>query len=94
MDFVGATEGPFLKNDGKPTSFTTNLKKDKGRVSINLSRLGDVGGVSGSGTLAVLTLKAKAKGAANLNLSDAYLLSPGGSKPMNADIYNTVTDVQ
>ena len=94
MDFIGATEGPFLKNDGKPTSFSTYLKKDKGRVSINLSRLGDVGGVSGSGTLAVLTLKAKAKGAANLGLSEAYVLSQGSSTPVNADIYSTVTNVQ
>lgn len=94
MDVVMATEGPFLKKDGKPASFQYTVTKGKGRVIITVSRLGDIGGVSGSGTLAVLTLKAKAKGSANLGLSEVYVLPPGGTKPMNADIYSTVTNVQ
>ncbi len=94
LDFVGAAEGAFLKSDGKPTSFSTSLKKEKGRLNISLNRIGDAGGVSGAGTLAVLTFKAKAKGAAELGLGEAYVLSQGSAKSMDADIHGTVTEVQ
>jgi general secretion pathway protein D len=94
VDFVSAKEGGFLKNDGKQSSFGANLKSEKGRLTLTLNRVGNVGGVSGSGTLAVITLKGKKKGAATLGLSDAYIVPPGGSKPMDVDMFSTVVEVR
>jgi general secretion pathway protein D len=94
VEFISAREGAFLKSDGKPTSFGTNLKRDKGSLTIMLNRVGNVGGVSGSGSLAVITLKGKKKGAATLTLSNAYILTPAGTKPMDVDTFSTVTEVR
>jgi general secretion pathway protein D len=94
LEFAGAGEGGFLKSDGKPTSFQHTFNRDKGMVNLNLYRIGNVGGASGSGTLAVLTFKALTKGSAKLELSNAYFLAPGGSKPFIADLFSTATEVQ
>jgi len=66
LEFVGITEGEFLKRDKNPTVFIYNVDPERGQVIIGLSRLGDVGGISGSGTLALATFKAKGPGAASV----------------------------
>jgi general secretion pathway protein D len=93
LEFVGAEEGGFLKSDGKPTSFQHTFNRIKGRVNLNLYRIGNVGGASGSGTLAVLTFKAMTKGSAKLEINNAYYLTPGGSKPLTSDVISTTTEV-
>ncbi len=94
MSFVAAEEGTFLKKDGKPTSFQYTFNKDKGRANLNFTRIGGVGGVSGTGELAVITFKAKGKGSANLGLSDVHVLPPTGSKPLETETFSTVTAIQ
>lgn len=93
VDFVRAAEGTFLKKDGKPTSFAPQANQEIGLIDINLGRVGDVGGVSGAGTLAVITFKAKAKGSVNLGFESADFYATGG-EPLDADIYSAVTEVQ
>jgi len=66
LEFIGLTEGKFLNRDGKPTVFIYSVDPDTGQVIIGLSRLGDVGGISGSGVLALATFKAKNPGTANV----------------------------
>ena len=90
---VRAAEGAFLKKDGKPTSFAPQAHQEIGRIEMNLGRVGDVGGVSGSGTLAVITFRGKAKGSVNLGFENADFFAPGG-EPLDADIYSAVTEVQ
>src|SRR6266567_26816 len=93
VDVVEVGEGPFLKKDGKPTTFTSQVNKAVGRIDINLGKAGEGSGVSGSGTLAIITFKAKAKGSVNMGFGGADIFAPGGV-PMNADLYSTVTEVQ
>ncbi len=93
VDVVEVAEGPFLKKDGKPTTFTSKVNKDVGRIDINLGKAGEVSGGSGSGTLAIITFKAKMKGSVNMGFGGADIFAPGGV-PMNADLYSTVTEVQ
>ena len=81
LEFVGAAEGPFLGGDGKVTSFSSQVQKDLGRVTLNLGRLDDPAGVTGSGVVAVITWEAKAKGSAAVAVKEAYILSPGARKP-------------
>ncbi len=94
LTLVSATEGTFLKNDGKPTSFKYTFNKANGLVNINGSRLGAVGGASGSGSLAVITFKAKEKGTATLGLSNVHILPPTGTTPLATDIFSTVIAIQ
>lgn len=56
LTFTSATEGPFL--GGATTSFQV-LEVGSGRVVVGLSRLGAVGGVSGSGTLVTLEFQSR-----------------------------------
>lgn len=93
LDYVGAREGPFLKNDGKPTSFQATGVKDSGQIAVDLSRADNSVGVKGSGTLATLTFKAKRKGTANLGLLKASFTDPEG-KPLDVVPFNTVVEVK
>lgn len=93
LDYVGAREGPFLKSDGKPTSFQATGVKDSGQIAVDLSRADNSVGVKGSGTLATLTFKAKRKGTANLGLLKASFTDPEG-KPLDVVPFNTVVEVK
>jgi len=62
VEFVKATEGGFLKTDGKATTFSAAPNAKIGLIDVSLSRLGKVGGVTGSGTLFSLTFKGAAPG--------------------------------
>jgi general secretion pathway protein D len=93
LDFAGAAEGIFLKRDGKPTLFRTVLDKTTGQVTIVLNRVGDAGGVSGSGTLLTATFKARNQGPASIGFVGVNLADPAG-KPLEAVPYNTVVEVK
>ena len=62
LEFIKASEGNFLKKDGKQTTFFQVNNPETGQVIIGLSRLGQAGGVTGSGTLATFTFRAKSSG--------------------------------
>lgn len=66
LEFIGLTEGEFLKSDGGPTIFIYNVEPEAGQVIVGLRRLGEEAGVSGSGTLALATFKAKRPGTARV----------------------------
>lgn len=93
LDFEGASEGPFLKKDGKPTSFQATKAKNAGQLTVNLSRVGNAGGVNGSGTLATLTFKAKGQGTAKLGFATVHFTDPGG-KPLDVMPFNAVVEVK
>lgn len=93
LDYVGAAEGAFLKKDGKPTTFQAKVHKENGELEVRLGRVGKVGGVSGAGTLAVITFKAKAKGVANVGFSGGDFSTPD-NKTMDVDLYSRVVEVK
>ncbi|GEM_PF-2942853 len=71
LEFIGLTEGDFLKQDNNPTAFVYAVEPEIGQVIVGLSRLGEVTGMSGSGTLALATFKAKNPGKANVSFQNA-----------------------
>jgi general secretion pathway protein D len=93
LDFEGAGEGPFLNNDGKPTSFQATKSQKNGQITVSLSRVGNVGGVNGAGMLASLTFKAKSQGSAKLGFSTVHFTDPGG-RPMDVMPFNAVVEVK
>jgi general secretion pathway protein D len=91
-EYVGATEAGFLKQDGKPTTFSA-VNDSSGKVAITLHRVGDVGGITGNGILLKATFKAKNAGPLNLGFSGVnFATAAGKNLPMVP--YNVLVDVK
>jgi len=93
LNFEGASEGPFLKNDGKPTYFQASSAKQSGQITVNLSRIGNAGGINGSGTLVSMIFKAKSRGSSNLGFATVHFTDPGG-KLLEVTPFNAVVEVK
>jgi hypothetical protein len=65
---VDVTRGNLLSQDGQQVVFSRNLMNDTGDAIINLNRFPGTGGVSGAGTLAILTFQATGKGTTTVTL--------------------------
>ncbi len=72
VDYVEATEGTFLNRNGMdPTSFqSVSGNNGQGKVALGLTRLGQVGEVSGSGTLLTFLFKTVGPGTTTLSLTN------------------------
>jgi hypothetical protein len=72
-----AVKGPFLQKDGHSQFFASTINNayntTHGWILVGASRIGNWTGVSGSGTLATITFKAKAAGITPLHLTDTSL---------------------
>ena len=76
LEFVRVDEGGVLKQDGKPTSFMHAINAADGRVTVGITRLGGVGGISGTGGLFSAVFKSKGEGTASIEFQDAALKDP------------------
>lgn len=70
LEFIGLIEGDFLKRDKNPTAFIYTVEPEIGKIIVGLSRLGEVNGISGSGTLVIATFKARTPGTAKVTLQN------------------------
>ena len=68
VEFKTASEGALLKKDGQQTSFLFSNNIKTGTVDLYMTRIGDVGGVDGSGGLGTIVFQAKSSGAGDLAL--------------------------
>jgi general secretion pathway protein D len=73
VEFKVASEGDFLKKDGQQTSFLFSNNVQTGTVDIYLTRIGDVGGVDGSGTLCSIVFQGKSGGASEVQFKAVKL---------------------
>lgn len=78
LKFVKASEGGFMKEDGKATSFMTSNDEKKGRIIVGSSRLGDREGISGSGTVMTVTFRASGRGGTRVYLENVKLTGADG----------------
>jgi len=62
VDFKSAAEGAFLKKDNQQTSFLFSNNIKAGTVDIYITRIGDVGGIAGEGSLCAVVFQAKSAG--------------------------------
>lgn len=92
IEYVGAVEGTFLNRDGKPTSFSAQADKGKGRVEISMGRTG-AEGIDGAGPLLTATFSAKNKGPASLGLQ-SVTFTDQANRPIDIIPYNTVVEVK
>ena len=73
VEFKSASEGTLLKKDGQQTSFLFSNNIRAGTVDIYMTRIGDVGGVDGSGSLGAIVFQGKSGGASDLVLKSVNL---------------------
>ena len=93
IDFVSVSEGNFLKQDGKQTDFRTSIAKGAGQVRVAMKRIGNVGGMNGSGRLLSAMFKARKKGVTGLSLQDIGFTTPGGA-PVETVPYNVAVEIR
>ncbi len=93
VDFVGVVEGGLLKQDGKPTVFQSSVDPATGRLTVTLSRVGQVVGVSGAGTLVTVQLRAKKAGPASLGLQNLNFTAAGGT-PLEMLPYSALVEIK
>jgi general secretion pathway protein D len=72
-EFKIASEGTFLKKDNQQTSFLFSNNIKAGTVDIYMTRIGDVGGVVGNGSLCTLVFQAKSRGTSEVSLKSVKL---------------------
>ncbi|RLI22213.1 hypothetical protein DRO54_01670 [Candidatus Bathyarchaeota archaeon] len=72
LDLVKIIEGDFLKTGGE-TLFYKNINETAGRCHVVITLLGDISGVNGNGTLAILMFRGKLNGESVLHLYDTNL---------------------
>jgi general secretion pathway protein D len=63
-----AGRGDFFSSDGQVPLFTKNIQNDAGAAAMNLNRLPNTAGVSGSGVLTTLSFQALAKGSTTVTV--------------------------
>jgi general secretion pathway protein D len=73
-----AGRGDFFSSDGQTPLFTKNIQNDAGAAAMNLSRLPNTPGVSGSGVLATLVFQAVAKGSATVTVPNLTVRNAQG----------------
>jgi hypothetical protein len=79
VEFVSATPGAFLKQDGKPITFGVAADLAGGTVTVTMARATGSGGVSGGGTLVNFVFKAKKQGQTNFGFGTLNFTSADGA---------------
>lgn len=93
VEFISMTEGPFLKKDGKPTTFSSKADSAGGAVSAILSRVSGSGGVSGGGIVASAMFRAKNQGPASFAFRNVAFSTANGAS-QNVLPFSTAVDVR
>jgi len=75
IEALEVKEGNFLKKDGASTYPIVRVNNSEGKIEFSNTRLGEVGGVSGEGSLAVLEFYSKSAGSSNLILTNVTVLN-------------------
>jgi general secretion pathway protein D len=85
IEFKTASEGSLLKKDSQQTSFLFSNNIKGGTVDIYMTRIGDVGGVDGAGSLSTLVFQAKSGGTSEL-LMKGVKLTNFNREPIKAEL--------
>jgi general secretion pathway protein D len=73
-----AGRGDFFSSDGQIPVFTKNIQNDAGAAAMNLNRLPNTPGVSGSGVLTTMIFQAVAKGSTTVTVPNLTVRNAQG----------------
>ncbi|MBZ5629276.1 MAG: hypothetical protein LAO06_10480 [Acidobacteriia bacterium] len=93
LQVVDVANGGFLSQDRQPAAVVYRADTAKGTLQITGTRPPKAGGVSGSGTVFVVTLSAKSVGESVMDITGASVLDPGmqAASATGGDLLVTVT---
>ncbi|HEX2252965.1 MAG TPA: cohesin domain-containing protein [Thermoanaerobaculia bacterium] len=92
LDFQSADAGSFLTAGGADVSL--QVAEQDGNLVMGISRLGLVGGVSGSGTVLTLTFQVRAAGSGPLDFARNGAIDPNGGSADVSWFGGSVTSVR
>jgi hypothetical protein len=75
LSYVMFSEGTFFNQDGEAVSVLVD-ENPAGRLIVGVARLGDVGGVSGTGVALTLTFNGVSNGGSSMGFENSTLLDP------------------
>ncbi len=93
VDFVAIGESSFMKKDGRQTVFTSKVDPAAGTVTVTLGRIAGDSGVTGGGTLATASFRAKNQGPANFAFRNAAFSTSYGAG-LNILPFSTAVDIR
>jgi general secretion pathway protein D len=93
VDFVAISEGAFMNKDGKQTVFSSKTDSAAGTVTVTLGRAEGSSGVTGGGTLAIASFRAKNQGPASFAFRNTVFTASNGSV-INILPFSTAVDVR
>jgi general secretion pathway protein D len=93
VDFVSISEGTLMKKDGAATTFSSKADNASGTVTVTLVRAPGSSGVSGGGTLATASFRAKNQGPASFAFRNAAFTSAFGAA-LNILPFSTAVDIR
>ena len=93
VDFVAISEGAFMKKDGKPTTFSNVVNSAAGTVTVMSGRTAANIGVSGGGTIATVSFRAKKQGPTSFAFRNAAFTTTNGSA-LNILPFSTAVDIR
>jgi general secretion pathway protein D len=91
LQVVNVSNGSFLSQDGQAVALVHRDDDSSGTLQITATRPPGAGGVSGQGTIATLTLMAKAAGQSTLTIARGGVRDPGMQSAPAAGAAITVT---
>jgi len=77
LEVTGLREGAYLKKGGGQTTFLNSIDKARGKITVGLTRLGRIGGVSGSGSIMSVEFKALRRGTGSLSFTNGRPMDAG-----------------
>jgi hypothetical protein len=97
LQFLNSTEGTFLNKNTPGSTFCIDPKSSSGSlkdyITVACTRLGDIGGASGSGTLTTIRLLAVNNGTSEIKLTNVKFVD-ASQKNIVADIENSLLTIK
>ncbi|MBI3896279.1 MAG: type II and III secretion system protein [Acidobacteria bacterium] len=91
LRLVRVASGDFLGQGNQPVAVVERIEESSGKTSVSFSRPPNSGGVSGGGTLAVITFQANQPGTTPLKISPANDGSPSSQRLSVESAQTTIT---
>jgi general secretion pathway protein D len=90
LEVVGIEEGELLKGEGVTTLFSSSIDRNEGWIRIDYSRQPGTPGVSGGGSLAEISFRARAAGTARVELEPGRFQTASGRDLLTAPALTTI----
>lgn len=91
LSYLRHVAGDLLSREGAPTVMeVAPLEKAPGELLVGVSRVGEVGGISGSGTLITLVFQARQPGHAQVVVEATATLRDAEDRPLRVEVWKGI----